>query len=183
MVPNRLVLLFLLGLLQSSCEKKSTPALRPADFHSFAGIDRGATKEKLVALYGAPESEERSEDGDGFWLSFADGEVTAWVTSGGRVQSVDVHSKLGLEFVRSRGVNDSKLKILGSSYKSMLSRMGRPTGVTADSYTFFSDTVSVGTSCYDFEEHRCLELGVQWFLDTDKPSKVWWADFTRATID
>ena len=180
-----LAVLLITGACQSPRGKeiKSEPAAAvsgPESFLSFIGLRHGDTYEKVLALFGQPDS---SRDYEGkyryltgtfktFYVSYYNKGLEIgcqkFADGSNRVIIVRIKSEEGVAAIRNHMGGDSKLKCYGMHKNAIIDTFGKPDEIQSDNYRYNytsnkREQGMVNFKCYDFWEGKCKEFYVQWF--------------------
>jgi hypothetical protein len=150
------------------------------DYLHFAGLKRGDTFEDVVAIFGEPTKINLNEGGSqSKYYPFAsayykiNGEECLEVNyekSSRKVNLVRVKCAQVRSVLLEKGLDDLKLELYSKPWELISARYGPPdTELSIDgdyTYRFLASNRwrgIVNFTCYDFWDHKCQEIYVQWF--------------------
>ena len=150
--------------------------ISPSEFLEFAGIRYGDKLERVVRLLGEPEKSDASKPGSyhHLTLSWFSGKFVAGAievppnpSRDSYVAVIRISSPDAVARLRSLGVADAKLNLLGVHRDEILKRFGQPVSISSGNYEYKytrgGQKGLVKFICYDFWQNECRQINVQWF--------------------
>lgn len=147
-----------------------------AAFLSFCGLNHGDSAEQLPKLFGPPgelENEQKNDRDFSTQFYFAKGlsisvfNSKATPSNVGKVMTVSVRSVEAARNLKSLGIKDEKLDLVGLPLEAITKKFGKPDSAMSGSYEYdFRANGKKGKVtfyCYEFQENKCNEIYVHWF--------------------
>jgi len=143
-----------------------------SDFNNFIGLTKESLLKDAQIILGKPEINNLEEKYPFNNASFGDMVKLHYYKKSKKILSLSItgmgtKSNSTIEFLKAKGIEDSKIEFLGKHEDYIFKNFGKPLTSNSNNYTYRLEKLWVTFICYEFNDHLCNEISIH-FGTTEK---------------